>query len=481
MATDTSLAGQALAMDAKQIASAVGGRVASGNAGARVKGVSTDSRTTAAGNLFVALTGESFDGHAFVKMAADRGATAALVMATRAAEFADLPIAVIAAPGDMLVALGMLARSWREEIKVPVVGITGSAGKSTAKEMTAAVLAWGGRHVLKTEGNLNNRIGVPLTLMGATVAHAACVIEMGISFPGEMKELVKVAMPTVRVALNAGLAHVEFLKDVAGVAHEKAQIFDQARPGDAMVWNADDPNIAREAAARSLDRRVSFGRVEKADVRALSVETTGLGLQKVGMEILGKRVWVSLAMLGEHHVYNALAAAAVGTILEVPTEEIVAGLEARFHPVPGRGDVKKLAGDVVLFDDTYNSNPTSCAAALRALAASRKAGRARAIAALGDMLELGSAGKDAHAQIGREAAALKIDALYLYGPLSKETADAASDGGVPVVHHFAERRDLASTLAQDVVGGDAVLLKGSRGMRMDEVVRSLEAARGLQA
>jgi len=477
MATDTSLAGQALISSAHQIAEAVGGRVVSGDANAHVVGVSTDTRTTVKNNLFVALAGEKFDGHSFVDAAIARGATAVLVSEARAKEFGGA--AVIAVAGDTLVSLGLLGRFHRDRLKAPVVGITGSAGKSTAKEMTAAVLAWGGREVLKTEGNLNNRIGVPLTVLGARPSHSACVVEMGISFPGEMKELVKIAMPDVRVALNAGLSHVEFLKDADGVAAEKAMIFDQLRDEDVMVWNADDPRIDREAKKRSAFRQIRFGRETKeAEVRALSVETTGLGLQKIALDVFGKREFVALKMLGEHHVTNVLAAAAVGAALEVPMPEIVLGLEARFHPVPGRGDVRLLAGDVVLFDDTYNANPTSTAAALVSLAASRKAGRKRVLAALGDMRELGDLGPEAHSRIGAEAAHLKVDGLYLFGDLMKHAADAATAAGCPSVKHFTSRTTLADALLADLAAGDAVLVKGSRSMKMDEVVATLLSKRG---
>lgn len=478
MATDTSLAGQALLRTAREIAEAVGGRVASGDAGSRVVGVSTDSRTTARNNLFVALSGEKFDGHTWVDAAVSRGAAAVLVSDARAAEFAGLAIPVIGVAGETLVSLGMLGRSHRDGFKNPVIGITGSAGKSTAKEMTAAVLAWGGREVLKTEGNLNNRIGVPLTVMGARPSHSACVVEMGISFPGEMNELVKIAMPDVRVALNAGLAHIEFLKDADGVAAEKATIFDHLRDGDTMIWNADDPRISREAGKRSASRQIRFGHATGTDVRALSVETTAIGLQKVAIEVNGTRTFVALRMVGEHHVTNVLAAAAVGVALGVPLPEIVLGLETRFHPVPGRGDVRLLAGDVVLFDDTYNANPTSTSAALRSLAASRKAGRRRVLAALGDMLELGDLGPDAHARIGAEAAKLSIDGLYLFGELSKKTADAATAAGMTSVRHFTSRAALADALLADLAAGDGVLAKGSRSMKMDEVVAAVVAKRG---
>src|SRR5579859_3181917 len=216
-------------MTAGEVAKAVGGSVIAGERETPLAGVSTDSRTTVKGNLFVALSGEKFDGHEYVGNAAWKGAAAALVVKAKAEKARDAGIVLIAVDEkETLPALGRLGRAWRDRLKIPVVGITGSAGKSSAKEMTAAVLGGASRRVLKTEGNLNNRIGVPLTLLSAFPEHTAAVVEMGISLPGEMAELVKVARPTVRVLLNAGLSHVEFLKDADGVAAEKAHIWDDA-------------------------------------------------------------------------------------------------------------------------------------------------------------------------------------------------------------------------------------------------------------
>lgn len=472
MATSTALAGGALRMTAAEIAKAVGGTLS--GADAPVRGVSTDSRTTAAGNLFVALAGESFDGHGYLAKAAERGAAAALV--TRGKIAAPAPLPLVEVEGDTLPALASLARAHRDALRIPVVGITGSAGKTTAKEMTAAVLSGGGRTVLKTEGNLNNRIGVPLTVMSIGPEHGAAVVEMGISLPGEMAELVRAAKPTVRVFLVAGVGHVEFLKDADGVAAEKGHIFDDALAADAMVFNADDPRVAREAAKRPLVRKVSFGRSAGANVRAVKVSSSALGEQVVTMDLAGDVHDVRLKTVGEHMAVNALAAAAVGVALGIPAREIVEGLESRFVPVPGRGDVVKLGGDVVMVDDTYNSNPTSAAAALRAAAAARASGRKRAVAALGDMLELGQAGPDEHAAIGKLAGELKLDALYAFGPLSRRTVEEAARAGVPA-KGFDTREALVDALAGELAAGDLLLVKGSRGMKMDLVVAALRDRR----
>lgn len=473
MATSTALAGGALRMTAREIAAAVGGAVLSGSGETAVAGVSTDSRTIAKGNLFVALSGEKFDAHTFVAGAFEKGAACALIDSARADELRGKGTLVGVPSKDLQPALASLARAWRDRFAIPVVGITGSAGKTTAKEMTAAVLGGLGR-VLKTEGNLNNRIGVPLTVMSISSEHAAAVVEMGISLPGEMPELVRAANPTVRVLLVAGIGHVEFLKDAAGVAAEKAHIWDDANPGDAMIWNADDALVSAEAARRPLGKKISFGRSETAMVRAVDVTVTGVGEQKVTLDLMGTRREARLQVAGVHLVMNALAASAAGIACEVSPDEIVAGLETRFVPVLGRGDIVRLAGDVVLVDDTYNANPTSAKAALTMIASLEEAGRKRALAVLGDMLELGPAGPEEHRMIGEHAHFAGIEGLYCFGPLMQNAAEA-----FPGAKHFATKAELAQTLLSDLRPGDAVLVKGSRGMKMEEVVDLLKSAKGV--
>lgn len=512
MATSTALAGAAFRMTAREAAKTVGGWVVGGDGETMLAGVSTDTRTIAAGNLFVALKGDVFDGHDHLAKAKAGGAAAALVSAAqvkaKSLETIGLPLITVDNPDDTLLALGKLGRAHRDRFLAPFVGITGSAGKSTAKEMTAAVLSFGGRKVLKTEGNLNNRIGVPLTVMSATEEHAACVIEMGISFPDEMPELVKVAKPDVRVVLNAGDSHLEFLKSPEGVAREKARIWDDRRQDDWMVYNADDLLVAREADHRVFENRLSFGKHGK-DVRITDVAVTGFGESAVTLELRGKPVTVRLKIFGTHHAINAAAAAAVGVALNVPNDEIVAGLEQRFVPMPGRGDIRHLKGGVVLVDDSYNSNPTSATAALAAIAATRSAGRTRAIAALGDMLELGATARERHTSVGYEAATRGIDELFLFGPnapavaagttrpgvvphetngtfglflqdadLARRAADAAKPGAKPRARVYGDRKELAKALLAELKDGDAVLVKGSRGMKMDEVVGLVLAERG---
>jgi len=479
MATSTALAGQAFRSTARDTAKLLGGWVVGGAPETELTGVSTDSRTVAKGNLFVALAGDAFDGHEYVAKAAASGAAAALVLASKAESLKGAGIPLITVEADTLTALGKLGRAHRDAIKAPFVGITGSAGKSTAKEMTSAVLGFGDRKVLKTEGNLNNRIGVPLTVMSATAEHAACVIEMGISLVGEMPALVAIAKPNVRVVLNAGSSHLEFLKSPAGVAKEKAHIWDDRGQDDWMIYNADDPLVSREADQRIFENRLSFGRLG-ADVKVSGVRTTGMGETEIALHLRGKPLIVTLSIYGAHHVTNAAAAAAVGLALAVPHDEIKAGLEARFRPMPGRGDIRRLRGDVTLIDDSYNSNPTSAKASLEALGQTRNSGAKRVFAALGDMLELGETTVGAHHAVGVAACAAEVDRLFLFGPNAVHTAEGARVGRkVTEATVFATRKDLGDALLAMLQPGDAVLVKGSRGMKMDEVVAQVLATRGV--
>ena len=510
MATSTALAGQAFRSTVLEAAAFSGGAVATGDGATKIAGVSTDSRTVAKGNLFVALAGDAFDGHAYVAKAGQSGAAAALVLASKVDELRSIGLPLIAVD-DTLLALGMLGRSHRDGLKAPFVGITGSAGKSTAKEMTAAVLSWGNRKVLKTEGNLNNRIGVPLTVMGATPEHAACVIEMGISLVGEMPALVAVARPNVRVLLNAGSSHLEFLGSPEGVAREKAHIWDDRRESDWVIYNADDALVAREAEARPTKNRLSFGNRGKADVSIQTVKTTGFGEAEITLHLRGTPITTRLQIFGIHHAMNAAAAAAVGLALQVPTDQIAAGLERRFTPMPGRGDIRRLKDDVVLVDDSYNSNPTSAVASVEGIGKTRYGGRARTIAVLGDMLELGESARVGHARVGWQAAESEIDLVYLFGPnanavafgtrlgnqeqslgfrppedlatMTAEQVELLAEGAKapnarPRCMVFETRAALTEALLKDLRAGDAVLVKGSRGMKMDEVVAQVLKTRG---
>ena len=443
-----------------QAASDCGGTT-SGAPETRLRAVTTDSRDVPADALFVALTGERFDGHDFVGAAREAGAAAAMVHAD---VDTDLPCITV---DDTLVGLGKLARAHRDRFDIPVIAITGSAGKSTTKEMIAAVLS-GAMRVLKTTGNLNNRIGVPLTLFGLGEKHEAAVIEAGISLPGEMAHLREIIRPTVRVLTNAALSHVEFLVDAAGVAREKATLFDDAGPDDVIVYNADDPLVTAEAEARD-GKKISFG-ILAGDVRASEI-ITGAASSTIEVTCDGNVQVLVVPAPGTHNVMNALAAAAVGVAVGLDLQTIARGLEKNYEPMPMRSRSVRLEEDIRLIDDTYNSNPASAKAALELL---RLTPAKRRVAVLADMLELGEAAPDAHRELGRWAGTFGADIVVTFGELARHTHEAASGAGA-TSEHFDDRAACAARVAGLVKPGDAVLVKGSRGMRMEEVVAALLA------
>jgi UDP-N-acetylmuramoyl-tripeptide--D-alanyl-D-alanine ligase len=350
-----------------------------------------------------------------------------------------------------------------------VVAITGSIGKTTAKELTAAVLAtrW---DVLKPASSFNNQWGLPLTLLRLGVEHGAAVVELGTNQAGEIATLAAIARPTIGVVTMVAAVHTEFLGSIEGVYEEKAALVRALGADGVAVLNADDPRVAsmaRETAARV----VTFGRAAGAAVRvAGDVTETEAGIAFT-LEAAGRRQPVTLAFAGRHNVANALAAAAVGVALEVGVEDIARGLAAA-RPVGGRG-VWKRAGEVMILDDTYNASPASVAAALATLAA-RRAGR-RAVVVLGDMLELGALTDEAHRDVGRAIAALPADELVGFGRAAALAVEAARAAGLAETYHTTTFEETVAHLLKRVAPGDVVLVKGSRGMRMERIVDALVA------
>jgi len=437
--------------------------------------ISTDSRAVAPGDAFLALRGERFDAHAFVAAAARAGAACAVVSAAwleaaRAAGAAP-PLPVLAVP-DTLEALGNLARFHRARFDVPVVGVTGSNGKTTTREMVACILATRGP-VLRTEGNLNNEVGVPLTLFRLGAGHRAAVIEMGMSHAGEIARLAAIAAPRVGVVTNASAAHLEGLGTVDAVARAKAELY-QGLPLDGVaVANADDPRML--ARARKCGRRVltfSAGADREADVVVLDV----LSETEAGLDFLlgvgTKELRVRLPLVGRHNAANAAAAAAAAVALGCSDGEIVRGL-ADVRPVGRRLRLERLPSGALLVDDCYNANPASMAAALRTLAGLARGGRA--LAALGDMLELGPEEEAAHRELGRLAAASGLAALAAFGPRSRLAREAAVAAGLPAADalHTEDPAALAAWVRERLRPGDVLLVKGSRGMKLERLVEAL--------
>jgi UDP-N-acetylmuramoyl-tripeptide--D-alanyl-D-alanine ligase len=437
---------------------------------AAVDGLSTDTRTMAAGALFVALRGERFDANAFLPAAAAAGAAAAVVSSEVTAP-PGLPRLLVA---DTLAALGAVARLHRHRFTLPVVGVTGSNGKTTTREMIAAILGERGP-VLKTEGNLNNEVGVPLTLLGLHAGHQAAVVEMGMNHRGEIARLAAIAAPQVGVVTNAAAAHLEGLGTIDDVADAKAELYAGLPPGGIAVVNADDARML--ARARASGRRMltfAAGRQRRGDVVALEVISQEAAGLRFLLGIGNRELTVSLALVGAHNAQNAAAAACAAIALGCTDQEIVRGLAA-VRPVGRRLRLERLPRGLLLVDDCYNANPPSMEAALRTLSELARAEGGRALAVLGDMLELGPGEAALHRGVGAAAAGVPVTRLFGFGPRSRETVAGAVAAGLAPEQTF-QTEDLAA-LAEAVragaAPGDVLLVKGSRGMKLERLVEAL--------
>jgi UDP-N-acetylmuramoyl-tripeptide--D-alanyl-D-alanine ligase len=425
-------------------------------------GICTDSRTIRQGQLFVALRGERFDGHDFVGAALEKGACAALVESGWRADQNEV-VGPLLRVGSTLEALGKLAGCYRRRFVLPVIGIVGSAGKTTTKEMIAAVLAPRYR-VLKTAGNENNEIGVPRALLELAPEHEAVVLELAARKEGDISYLCSIAQPTIGVLLNIGTAHLEFFGSVEGVAKAKGELLDYLGESLTALINADDRVVVQEV-KRTKGRLLTFGFARESQFRG-----EGLVLDQEGCgHFLLHNIPFDLQVPGRHNAYNALAAAAVGRLLEVPWAEIQQALR-EFRPVAMRSEILRKKG-ICVINDSYNANPASMGAALELLAEVGKAGRRR-IAVLGDMLELGAHSDQLHAQLGRQAASC-TDVLLAIGPLSRHAAEAATKAGLKQAYPFPSREEAGDFLASLLRRGDVVLVKASRAMALERLLERL--------
>jgi UDP-N-acetylmuramoyl-tripeptide--D-alanyl-D-alanine ligase len=457
------------ALTLADVLAATGGALVTPAAGELAFGsVSIDSRTVEPGALFVAIEGPRFDGHDFLAEAASRGAAGAVVDRESPAPPGWPRVRV----ADTTRALSDLARHARREADLPVVGVTGSVGKTTTKDMTAGLLATRGP-VLKTAGNLNNRYGLPLTLLRLRPGHTAAVLEMGMSAPGELRALSRLAEPDVATITRVAPVHLEFFPSVDAIAEAKAEILEGLRPGGAAVLNADDPRV-RAIGERFPGRKVWFGGDRGHDVSAEGWRGTAFGM-RFDLWVAGRAVEVALPLAGPHFLTDFLAAAAAAHVLGIAPEAMAAAA-ATFRPAPHRGEVRRLGEDVVLLDDCYNSSPEALEAAVVAL--SLAPGR-RHVAVLGDMLELGPTGPLLHRERGR-ALAGRVDALAVVGPLAREILEGAREAGVSPasLHYFSTAAEAAAAVPDLVRPGDAVLVKGSRGVRLEAVVDAIAARYG---
>ena len=459
-------------LTAAGVAAAVNGRIVSGEPSATIGRISIDSRAVAAGDFFVAIRGDRFDGHRFVGGAVAAGATGVLV--DRAGEVGPLPTGtLVVEAADTTAALQALARHVRRQSRARVVAITGSAGKTTTKEACAELLSARYR-VFRNKGNLNNHIGLPLSLLDLRSGPEVAVVELGMNHSGEIRTLVAIAEPEVRVWTNVGDAHIGFFESADAIADAKAEILEGASAGDVLIANADDPRIMARIRGFA-GRTVTFGIQKDADVRASGVQMRGLEGIRAAVRTPAGGFQLETPLLGTGNLANVLAATAVAVTFEVPLD-VIATRAATLRPSHHRGELLRLPGGVTLIDDSYNSSPSALKRSLEIVAGAR--GSARKIAVLGEMLELGDHAASLHRECGRAAKDAGLDFLLAVGgAAAAELADAARAAGMPAgaVVAVAGREEATAEMLRRTRAGDLVLVKGSRGIGLEAVVDRLKA------
>ncbi|MBO5556463.1 MAG: UDP-N-acetylmuramoyl-tripeptide--D-alanyl-D-alanine ligase [Oscillospiraceae bacterium] len=443
-------------MTIKKAAAACGGRLTDPKAGDTPLGkVVIDSRAVEPGDLFVAYKGEHVDGHDYIAAAFDRGA--ACCLAKRLPEGEARPVLLV---GDVQKALEQIAAAYRQSLTLPVVGITGSVGKTSAKEMIAAVLESRYR-VLKTDKNLNNQIGVPMTVSRISPEHDVAVVEMGISGFGEMDTLARIVRPTIGVFTVIGHAHLEFLGDLDGVYRAKTEMLAHLLADGTVIVNGDDPKLH---AMQCPQRLIRVGLGEDNQVRATDIVSRGHGIDCT-IVAEGRAIPVSIPAFGKHMVYAALEGAAVGLAMGLSDEEIARGI-AGFETVGRRAAVTE--GDfLTLIDDSYNANPDSVKCGVDSLMSLP----GRHVAVLGDMLEMGETERELHLDVGRYCAQKGVDAVYTCGRLGADIAAGAGE----IARHFASAQELIDAIPALFGDGDVVLVKASRGMHFETIAEALKA------
>jgi UDP-N-acetylmuramoyl-tripeptide--D-alanyl-D-alanine ligase len=461
----------------REILVATDGILIRGSADTVFESVSTDTREPQVGKLFIPLKGQRFDGHSFIATAVKNGATGLLIGEGEEDRLKEIraSVTVIRVP-DTLSALGAVAHFWRKKFAIPVAAITGSAGKTTVKEMTARITMLK-KNTLKTEGNFNNLVGLPLTILRLRDEHEVAILEMGTNTPGEIARLSRIAAPTVGLITNIGPAHLEGLKSIDAVREEKGELFRNLPEGGIAVVNGDDKAV-RTLANRRKGLEVTYGLTGNADVTAEEVATSQAGVSFI-LRIGDKRGKVDMAVAGSHNVVNALAAAATSWALGTAPEIICRGLRD-FKPISARMEIHCLKNGAFLIDDTYNANPVSVRGALSTLRSLR--GKHNGTVILGDMLELGDRAEELHEEIGGVLAATGVKAIFLKGDFSRITAAGAQKNGTPAecIFFTSTVEEIVAHLLISLEKGDWVLVKGSRAMKMEEIVKSIAETFGLE-
>ncbi len=450
-----------------KILEASGGRLLQGNPAQPVTRISTDSRRIQAGDAFIPLIGERFDGHDFLDAVASSGVGVVLVQRDRTSWVAPPHLAVVEVD-DTLRALGHLARYWRHRHPIPVVGITGSNGKTSTKEMLTKILQQN-LNVLRSPGNLNNLVGAPLTLLQLEPFHHAAVVEMGINVPGEMARLVEIVHPDVGLITNIQPAHLEGLTSPDAILAEKGLLWQELAAGGLAVVNRDDERLrafAQNLSCRQLSYSLSDPVAEVHIHGNVFLHDHGSDFQLV---LDGQTIDVTLPVLGRHQVYNAVAAAAVAYGIGQPLETIVQGL-AQHRPVNQRMQVHHLADGTRIIDDTYNANPRSVLAAVQTVAAIHD--DRPWLVVLGEMRELGEASAALHRNLGQRIGPLGMDQLVTLGGLAENIAEGAKEAGLAAdrCYHATDHADIVLRLKNHWIPGAWILVKGSRGMTMEKVV-----------
>ncbi len=454
-----------VSFDCAELLSAVDGKLLWGNPDSFFSGITTDSRKVAKDNLFIPLIGEKFDGHDYIEQCFEAGASICLTQK----EIPEIKNCCAVMVKDTSKALRDIAAWHRNKFDIPVVGITGSVGKTSTKDMVACVLAKM-YEVLKTQGNFNNEIGLPLTLLNLEPGHEVAVIEMGMSGFGEISRLTAVAQPKVAVITNIGVSHIEKLGSQQGILKAKLEILEGLKPDGLVVLNGDDP-LLREQKGKLDFRTVFYGMDKAADYCAESYDSLGEEGTLFSVTINNSLYKVKVPVPGVHNVYNALAAIAVGIEMKIPVEIIIDGI-AEYSPGNMRQNIISHKG-MKIINDAYNASPQSMQAAINVL--EELSAKSRGIAVLGDMLEMGAMSGELHYSVGEFIKQKKISYLITVGKESKNISEAVADSENNSIklYHFDNNYDALNFLQSTVKQGDYILIKGSRGMKMEQIAEGL--------
>jgi UDP-N-acetylmuramoyl-tripeptide--D-alanyl-D-alanine ligase len=436
-----------------EAAALINGRLVKGDGESRVTGVSHDTRNVKRGDLFVAIVGNRLDGHNFLKKAAGKGARAAVVSRLMPISMPQILVK------DTTEALGQMGRAQRLQWSGPVVAVTGSVGKTTVKDMASHLLS-GSYRVLKAQGNLNNQWGLPLTLLKLSREHQVAVVELGINHPGEMEWLSEIARPDVAVVTAIGEAHLGFFRNPRHLAEEKQKITAHLRKGGTNILNAEDTLLKR-----NVENIMTFG-LKLGQVRAIHLESDGLGT-RFELQAEGESIPSRLSMPGFHNVRNSLAAVSAGLALRIPLRVLAQRLRTFIPEAPMRMEIKNLGG-ILFVNDAYNASPTSMEAAL--VTFTEMKGPRRKWAVLGDMLELGEFSPETHFRIVKRAVESGFEGVLLVGPRTQKAYQALNEEQKEKAQAFENVIDARAYLRRSIERGDAVLLKASRGMKLERVL-----------